>query len=402
VGERSARLWSTALRLTVCGGLMAFCSTRAAAQAPQTAPPRKSITSSIKEGFDKLTGAGAPKKPPSEAESFNDAISLKSNARPRVEVYVAVARLYEQSGKLAEAEQNYQLALKEKPQDLAALLGYAHLKEQLGKPDEAIKLYQQAAAAHRNDAAVFNNLGLCYARRDRLEEAAVAMERAVSLQPKNKLYRNNIAAVLVDAGRTHDAFMHLRAAHGDAAAHYNLGYLLNTKGQRQEAVQHFAVALQLDPSLSQARMWLDRLQGPPPRPTAAVQTRVPAGQPGTPVLVSSRPMPPAGPNGPGGNIVPSGRGGSVVPNGPGGNAVQNGPSGNIGPSGPSGNVHSVRRPDAKYPPPRSRAAEGFDPSGRSAPSSDAPPMPPELSMPMRLPPTELSEPAVPEMAPLPR
>ena len=51
---------------------------------------------------------------------------------------MAVARLYEQSGKPAEAEQQYLLALKEKPDYLPALLGYAQLKERLGQPDDAI------------------------------------------------------------------------------------------------------------------------------------------------------------------------------------------------------------------------------------------------------------------------
>ena len=173
---------------------------------------------------------------------------------------MAIARLYEQSGKMADAEQQYELALKEKPNDLPALLGYARLKDFLEKPNEAIQLYQRAAKAHPRQASVHNNLGLCHARQNRLDEAVAAMNRAVQLAPKNRLYRNNIATVLVDQGKWREAFEHLREVHGDAAAYYNMVYLLNKKDQTQAAMQHFALALKADPSTYAARRWGEHLQ----------------------------------------------------------------------------------------------------------------------------------------------
>ena len=109
-------------------------------------------------------------------------------------------------------------------------------------------------------ASVHNNLGLCYARQNRLDEAVAALGHAIRLDAKNPLYRNNIAAVLVDQGRVNEAFLHLRAVHGDAAAYYNLGYLLNKKGQPQAALQDFRLALQADPSMDAARRWVEYLQ----------------------------------------------------------------------------------------------------------------------------------------------
>ena len=161
---------------------------------------------------------------------------------------------------MADAEQQYELALKEKPNDLPALLGYARLKDFLEKPNEAIQLYQRAAKAHPRQASVHNNLGLCHARQNRLDEAVAAMNRAVQLAPKNRLYRNNIATVLVDQGKWREAFEHLREVHGDAAAYYNMVYLLNKKDQTQAAMQHFALALKADPSTYAARRWGEHLQ----------------------------------------------------------------------------------------------------------------------------------------------
>jgi tetratricopeptide (TPR) repeat protein len=267
-----ARLWPK--RWTVPLALLSLALADATgllcppAHAQQTAASGKSwtdsITSPFKQGFDKLGKALDPKSATRQAPSEDDAISLKGKGKPGPELYVAVARLYEQAGKMAEAEQQYQLALKERPNDLPAMLGYAHLKEFLGKPDEAIELYQRAAKAYPREASVHNNLGLCYARQQtRLDEAVAAMNRAVQLDPKNPLYRNNIATVLVDQGKLRDAFGHLRAVYDTAAAYYNMGYLLNKKGQPQAALQHFGLALKADPSMDAARRWVDYLQRSP-------------------------------------------------------------------------------------------------------------------------------------------
>jgi len=103
-------------------------------------------------------------------------------------------------------------------------------------------------------------MGLCCARMGKLDDAAAALGRAVQLDPKNTLYRNNLATVLVDQGRLREAFTQLRQVHGDAAAYYNVGYLLNKKGHSQAALQHFSQALRADPSLEPAQRWVDYLQ----------------------------------------------------------------------------------------------------------------------------------------------
>lgn len=222
-----------------------------------------SITSPFKQSFEKLGRALDPKPAARSYGPEDDAISLKTKAKLGPELYVAVARLYEQGGKMAEAEKQYQLALKLDPNDLTALLGYAHLSEWLGRPDEAIQLYERAAKAHPREAAVYNNLGMCHARQPkRLDEAVEALGRAVQLEPRNPLYRNNIATVLVDQDKLRDAYGHLRAVHDPAAAYYNMGYILNKKGQTQAAVQHFNLALKTDPAMDTARRWIDHLQRP--------------------------------------------------------------------------------------------------------------------------------------------
>jgi hypothetical protein len=214
-------------------------------QQPMYAPGAKpegsnSLSSSVKKGLSKLTDMVTPKPP---AEPADDPISLASDGKPGVELHVAVARLYAESGKPAEAADHYQKALKQEPNNLAALLGYALLKDRLGASAEAKQLYLQAVEAHPKQAAAHNNLALFYAEHGMLDESVAALSRAIQLQPKNPKYRNNLAAVLVRMKRPGEAFAHLSAVHRPAVAHYNLGYLLEA-----------------DSSLVAARLGLERLQ----------------------------------------------------------------------------------------------------------------------------------------------
>jgi len=230
-----------------------------------------SISSGFKQGMNKIGSMFSPSKPsPGTATTKeDDAISLNGKGKPDANLYVAVARRYEENNLLAEAEQQYQTALKEKPGYLPALLGYAQLEERLGKPEEAIRLYKLAAKTHPQEAAVYNNMGIFFSKQKQFNEAVEAMRRAVRLDPKNLRYRNNLASILVDQGQMRGAFEELRQIQGDAVAYYNLGYLLNSKGQTQEALLHFTWALQADPSLVPAQRWIAYLQ------QKTAQTRLP-------------------------------------------------------------------------------------------------------------------------------
>ncbi len=243
-------------------------ATLVASPASLAAQEKKTLSDSFKGGMDKLFGKKEP--PP---ERLDNSLSLTSPAKPSVGVYVAVARLYEQHGKWDLAEQQYNQALRTQPNDMAALLGYAGLKEKTGKSDEAQRLYQKAVELFPNEPAVHNNLGLFLARRNQHAEAARALARAVALQPQNPLYRNNLATVLVEMNRVPEAYSHLKAAHGEAGAYYNLGYLLQKKGNTQEAIGYFAAALRADPSMTPAQQWLVKLQDAQSLPQYAGQGR---------------------------------------------------------------------------------------------------------------------------------
>ena len=187
----------------------------ASAQQTYQANNDKSWSSGVKRGFGKIGNAFNPKPTP-KMQGEDDAVSLKTQSKPGANLYVAVARLYMESEKYGDAEQQFQRALNEKRDFLPALLSYAELKERMGRPDDAIDLYKRAAGMYPQEASIYNNAGLCFARQGRLDEAATAITRALQLDPKNTRYRNNIATVLVDQGKTSEAFEHLRQSLGEA------------------------------------------------------------------------------------------------------------------------------------------------------------------------------------------
>jgi len=216
----------------------------------------QSISQGFKNGMGKLAGALSPKKTVKPAE---DPLALSTKAEPSARLFVALAKLQEQEGRLAGAAERYEQALKKDPDYPGALLGYARLKERLGHPAEAEKLYERAAKAHPREPAVANNAGLFYAKQKQYPKALAALGQAVRLKPREAKYRHNLALVLVQMGRNEEAFGHLRAVHTEAVAHYNLGYLLRTKGDDRAAAFHFGQALRADSSMVAARQWLARL-----------------------------------------------------------------------------------------------------------------------------------------------
>jgi Tfp pilus assembly protein PilF len=268
VNRINGKIWWSVPAATAWLLLSSVFSPWCAAQAPTGGTSSTaSFSQSIKNGFAKM-GEPFSSKPKTEALATDDPTKLNSEGKPSVELYLSTAKIYEEANKIPEAEQQYQIALREKPNHLGAMLGYAHFLENQGRYDDAVSYYQRTLKAHPKEASVYNNLGLCHARKKKLKEATSSLQQAVQLDPGNPLYRNNITALLVEQNRLPEAFEHQRIVHGDAKAYYNLGYLLSKKGDIAAAEHHFKRALIIDPAMEPAQRWLSYLQHKPQPVTA--------------------------------------------------------------------------------------------------------------------------------------
>jgi len=242
---------------------------------------------SVKDGLEKAGELLTFTEPVQQAP---DPTALSTKAKPSPRLYVAMARLAEESNQPANAEAYYEKALSMEPTYLEALLGLGRLNDRQGKMETALSYYQKATKAHPNEASAWNHLGLCYARMNRLKEARAAIEKAISLAPKESRYRHNLATILVRSGELQGALQQLQAVHDEATACYNLGYLLVKKGDNAAAAHYFGRALQLKPDFQEARQWLDAISSQQVSETAERVSSAPAQlpPPDSPVLQTSQ------------------------------------------------------------------------------------------------------------------
>jgi tetratricopeptide (TPR) repeat protein len=244
-----------------------------------TLPWSKTAKSSSAKTFDDLAVQNTPQHKPSTFKKTTDSITEALTIKPKVipakdatsldsspgkigaDLYVRAARIHESRGNFEAAAAEYDKALEAEPKDLSALVGYARLHDRQQNFVEAERLYHEATTVDASSALVWNDLGLCYARQRKHQQAVNSLDKAIHLQPQNQMYRNNVATVLVEMGQVDKAWAHLTAANPPAVAHYNMGYLLNKQGQRQLAVQHLQLAIAADGSLAAAEQLLAQLQG---------------------------------------------------------------------------------------------------------------------------------------------
>jgi predicted negative regulator of RcsB-dependent stress response len=246
------------------------------------------IGNSAKSGAAKVKDWVTPDSKPASTgdKQIEPMFAAKKKMGP--ELYVATAAVYEKANRYEEAADQYEKALKVAPNHLVTMLSYAHMLDRQGRLEQASQIYVNAVKTHPKEAAAHNDLGLCYARRGMPAEAIQSLTKATELMPNRELYRNNLASVLVEQNKSDEALAQLKAVHGEAIAHYNLGYLLQQRGREQLAASHFQRAAMLDPSLMAARQWADQImaRGATPQPIVAAG----AGNPGS-LQVASVPAP---------------------------------------------------------------------------------------------------------------
>ena len=266
----NVRHWKLALALGISGS---FAGCQAPQPQPLGAPPMNPLTKAWKSTTESVAGVFSPKPQTATLSPENDPTSLSSKSKISADTYIATARLLESRQEFVKAQAEYEKAVKAEPKNLTALVSLARLQDRQGNPDEAIATYQRAIKAHPKSAMVHNDLGLCYARKRDLASAIAMLHKAVEMEPNKSNYRNNLATVLVESGRPDDALRHLTAVHPPAAAHYNLAYLLNHRGQIDLARRHLMQAAQLDPSFTPAQQMLAQLDAAA-APAAAVRPQV--------------------------------------------------------------------------------------------------------------------------------
>jgi Tfp pilus assembly protein PilF len=247
-------------------------------------PPADGLQSSSawnqsgKTGYFASTGAALTNSFRHTRDSVSSALKIQPKVTPAADptrldnhpanaelvsadLHYHAGRVFEATNSLNVAASHYRDALTRTPNDPRLVMSYSRVQDSAGNFAEAEAGYRRAIALAPNDAKPFNDLAMCQNRQGKWDSAIGNLQQAIQLDPSSALYRNNLALVLVDSGRPADAFPQLVAVHGEANAHYNLGYMLLDRNHQAEAEQHFMRALELNPDLQQARQMLELARG---------------------------------------------------------------------------------------------------------------------------------------------
>jgi tetratricopeptide (TPR) repeat protein len=139
-------------------------------------------------------------------------------------------------------------------------------------PEKSEKFLRKALDAKKNrmtrdDVQIFNRLGISLRERGKWEEAIAEYHRALELAPDDAGLYYNLGMALAQGNKTMEARKSMETAlrlderfvYTSADVACNMGEILLKGAGKESARKCFAVALELDPSLSRAKSRLDSL-----------------------------------------------------------------------------------------------------------------------------------------------
>lgn len=153
------------------------------------------------------------------------------------------ARWREDMGDQVEAMNRYRELLKANDQCVAARLGIARIEQATGRTEAAQQILEATARQHPKRSDVWISMGQLHASTNNYPAAIESLKKAVDLDSRDQGARYELGLAYARSGQVDLAQPHLAYAVGKSAASYNIGFVLNELGRKQEAVQWFERAI---------------------------------------------------------------------------------------------------------------------------------------------------------------
>ncbi|MFH0728500.1 MAG: tetratricopeptide repeat protein [Pseudomonadota bacterium] len=146
---------------------------------------------------------------PQALAHFLEAYRLRGDV---FEVTLQAGRMYLEMGEFGQGVAYLEKALRLNPTALAhRLMGDCHAA--MGRPEEAISAYKQAVKQNPNDAAALSALGLLYEDKgENPEITSLFCEKSVEISPLEGIYRHRLGELYLKQGRLEDALKAFQSA----------------------------------------------------------------------------------------------------------------------------------------------------------------------------------------------
>jgi tetratricopeptide (TPR) repeat protein len=158
---------------------------------------------------------------------------------------------WRQSGIYTNAETLWRTTIDRNPVCWLAYYNLGTIQIQNGKATDAINQFQRALRIKPDYAEAHNNLGTALFQNGQTDEAIANLQQAVAIWPGYAEAHNNLGTALLQKGEADEAIIHFQSAlairPNYAKAHYNFGNALIKKGQLGEAINQYEQSLAIQP-----------------------------------------------------------------------------------------------------------------------------------------------------------
>ncbi len=145
--------------------------------------------------------------------------------------------------------------IEEKFVDAYSFLRAGISNERTGDYAGAVRAYRRGLESEPENVELLNALGFALFQQGKSEDAVVALEQAIAVDPKHWKAHNNMALASIDLDELELAEAHYReslAIEPQAAIYNDLGFVLDRQGLDEEAAEMYGKSLELDPASASA------------------------------------------------------------------------------------------------------------------------------------------------------
>ncbi|GJM12241.1 MAG: hypothetical protein DHS20C12_06440 [Pseudohongiella sp.] len=191
-------------------------------------------------------------------ENYQQAVKIKPNY---TQVYYTMGLALRNKGDLNASIDCYRRVVENRPNDADARNNLAAALQHSGDLRAAIDNYKQALKIDPKCVEAYNNMGIALQSEGDIVAAIDCFERAIALKPDYANAHNNLGHAHSDSGALEASIECYRRAlaidPSSAQTHNNLGNALRKAGQYKEAINHFDSITEIEKDPSNPQFWFN-------------------------------------------------------------------------------------------------------------------------------------------------